>query len=281
MSFGRLFRQQLKQALRRKEFTIALAVVMLLCLLSFLYYCKEFQGAERNSVFPAYDAFAGNYSVLGLAGNLKIFFPILAVLPFADSFLVDRKLGEQTLTLTRATPSRYYWAKGAAVFLSAFLVFFIPLLTNYLLNFLAFPIESYSHFGYDSSSGWYYDTMGRILFAPVFWNHPYLYNLLFVFYISAMCGLVALFTYALSFLIRNRLVTLFLLFFLNLSSFYLESTIYNLAKITSDYGISAYIFAFADRLGKNYVFYFAFLGVLVIGSVALICWKSARRRDVL
>lgn len=153
MSFGRLFRQQLKQALRRKEFTIALAVVMLLCLLSFLYYCKEFQGAERNSVFPAYDAFAGNYSVLGLAGNLKIFFPILAVLPFADSFLVDRKLGEQTLTLTRATPSRYYWAKGAAVFLSAFLVFFIPLLTNYLLNFLAFPIESYSHFGYDSSSG--------------------------------------------------------------------------------------------------------------------------------
>ena len=61
---------------------------------------------------------------------------------------------------------------------------------------------------------------------------------------------------------------------------YIEPFI-DMLQSSQDFTFVAYIFAFADRLEKNYVFYFAFLGVLVIGSVALICWKSARRRDVL
>ena len=280
MLFCRMLREQLYQLFRRKEFCISLAVMMIYCLGIFLFYCEQFQGYEINEVFPAYEAFAGNYNFYGFWGNLKIIFPILAVLPFADSYLVDRKTGERTLTLIRTTPGRYYWSKAFAVFLSAFLVFFIPLLTNFLLSFLAFPTDSVSHLGYDSFQGAYYLNLGYILFAPLFWYHPYLYNLLFVFHISAVCGLIALFTYSLSFFIRNRLIILFLFFFLHLLNIYIEPFI-DMLQSSQDFTFVAYIFAFADVREKNYVFYFAFLGVLVIGSVALICWKSARRRDVL
>lgn len=134
------------------------------------------------------DVHAAKYMYLGsdLAGSMyfafSLLFPLIAALPFADSFYEERKRSTTDFCLSRISNNSYYFSKLIAVFISGFIIIAVPLLINTILNFVAFPLDSsiiYTNFSYAESI--YTNALNTILFQDLFSQHMYIYNLLFLF----------------------------------------------------------------------------------------------------
>ena len=128
--------------------------------------------------------------------------PLLAVLPFADSYFSDCKTGYVKSVYTRAKKSSYIFAKLAAVFLSGGTAVVLPLLLNLGLTMMLLP----SLMPVVSGTGTaIYD---RAMWAERFYASPGLYTALYLLLIFVFSGFLAALALAVSFLVENRFVVL-------------------------------------------------------------------------
>jgi len=126
-------------------------------------------------------------------------FPLLASIPFADSFLVDRKSGYIKNILTRTSKKNYYISKFIAVFLSGGFAVAIPLLLDFYLTALFFPAVIP-----DISSG-IFALFANSTWASAFYTHPFAYVFLYLLLIFVVSGILASVALAFSFIIKPQL----------------------------------------------------------------------------
>ena len=191
----RLLRLELGRAFSGHGFFLSLALGLVLSLLHFfltvlplsltideyLVHNKEplafpgwlyssWLGADPNSVF---------------AFLYFLILPILASLPFADSFFQDAKGGFIQNICIRENRKYYFHAKYLAVFLSGGTCTTLPLLVNFLLCCVVMPAMKPEP---AASTSLIFPTS---TFPDLYFNHPMLYVFLFLFIIFVFSGLIA------------------------------------------------------------------------------------------
>ena len=250
--------------------------MMVLAVGSFVFNCIQKYGADVTRYISADKLFLGRNGSNDLAVLLPFLLPLLFVLPFADSYITDRQHYILPAILSRASARQYYFSKLSCVALSAGAVIFVPLLLNFLLGLVAFPLTStnYAFISSPGSEGAYYTYhMKEILFPGLFVDHPYFYDLVFLLMLTAFCVICAVVTYQCSFLIaKNRIVLLCLPFLLNnFLILFAQYTPINISPFD-------YLIAFNDAPHKRPFMLLVFFGVMLLAAALLtpVCLKKLR-----
>ncbi len=143
-------------------------------------------------------------------------FPLLVSIPYGWSYCSERRSGYLKNMVVRAGRMRCYLSKYIALFLSGGLAMVIPLLFNFLLAAMFIPAvmpdPSYiTAYGIGSSS----------FMSMIFYSHPFIYVFLYLFTDFLFGGLTACLCFAVSDIVKNRVVVTLLPFFILLGFNYL------------------------------------------------------------
>lgn len=128
----------LKEEFRRAFFSWAFVLALVITSVCFVIGLKDYGGPatpiipEERDLFPfdrnAFDAFI--YAA-GTSGFFAMLAPLIAVLPFAASFITDRSSGYITFILSRTSFRRYRISKYVANLLTGGVSTSLPLLVGY------------------------------------------------------------------------------------------------------------------------------------------------------
>lgn len=209
------------RAFRRTECKIAITVTLLFCLISFAETCLRFYGADQGELPSAAYAWAWNMDAMQVnASRVYLFFvmPIAGALVFSDVARQDLRSGSACLLASRSSVATCVLAYGATSFIGAFLLTFMGLEFLQLLAFVAFPVEG-AFEGY-LGMPMYLDlrTPGG-LFAEIWNDAPYVYNLIFAVAASFWSGASALLSCALGIMMRRNKLALILPGAISLAAF--------------------------------------------------------------
>lgn len=201
---------QIKLLFKRKSFIVTLTVMILYSVFAFLLNCYTYYGKYFINVQAAkYLYFGSDFGDI-IFVIYSLIFPLIAALPFADTYFEESKSRTTEFCVTRASNNTYYFSKLSAVFSSGFLVAAAPLAVNYLLNFIAFPLDS----SIDATNLNYVDShlftgvYETGLFQNLFAQNIYLYNLLYLFLASVVSGLIAVIVFQFSFFYKKSRILL-------------------------------------------------------------------------
>ncbi len=124
---------------------------------------------------------------------LFLLLPMLVTLPYAVSFYQDCKNGYINYVCTRTSQKSYFQAKFLAVFLSGGIVSVIPLLLNFILSATVMPcikVEAAAGAGF---------VLPKSSFSKIFFQHPFLFNLICLVMVFVFAGTLAVFALATTF----------------------------------------------------------------------------------
>lgn len=172
---------------------------------TFAFYCASFYNSDITSVCPAYFYFLGSMYASPFSTILFLLFPLAVVIPFADSYYKERNQNLLPVLLMKNGRKNYYRSKLLVIFLSGALVALVPLLVNFCLNLIAFPITSPADYTNFSTGESHFFLQGvRVLFRELLMDAPYLYMLFFAGCASLFSGLVAAAVYNFSFFLKRQ-----------------------------------------------------------------------------
>lgn len=209
-----VFRMQLARMLTRMEFRYACLLSFIFIAAAFFEECTFFWGTDRSELLSAAYGWGGN--VPALQSNVfQAFYlfaiSLIAALPFADSFLEDRKCHSLAPILGRTTWGTYRRAGIFLSFIGGFFVIFVPLLVSQLLSFLLFPATGVKFDKFSAEGAWALPAyrVEAYLFPSILLNCPYVHNLVFICYSSLFAGMNAVASYLLSLLgVQKKLLVL-------------------------------------------------------------------------
>lgn len=213
----RLVLMECKKAFRNKYFYISLAVGMVFALMAFLYDVGKYEVFQENvsqmsgnPMMPArglYNLWIGGEShSLGYTLFYTLL-PLLASIPFGWSYCKEKNNGYLKCVVTRCRKRTYYLAKYIAVFLSGGMVILLPLLMNFLLTACFVPASKPSIIYY-----MYYAVQHGTMWSDIFYKHPTVYVVLYLFLDFIFGGLFATLSYAFSIFVKNWLAVTILPF---------------------------------------------------------------------
>jgi hypothetical protein len=235
---------------------------------------------DRLELLSADQLFIGRSNIYSI--TIRLLLPLIAVIPFADSYFVEKKNNLLPVLISRSSRRQYYFSKLFVVFISSVIVIAVPLLINMMLNSIAFPVSSLrDSTGWSSDETWYRDAFleDRILFPNLFILHPYLYNFVFTAMLSLFSGLVGVFSYAASYFVKKNRVFVIALFFI------INSVLELLSFVTEDFGVVIapfkYLFAWDVTLGKS-MMTFAMIVLVTLSAIVIMTGRSIKKlEDVL
>lgn len=231
-SFIRLWKMECRKALGNRFFVIALCAGIFFCFISALYNIETYyQGQDQlkelggNPMTQAFGLF--NYWIGGeqtSLGYLLFFtlFPLLAIFPYGWSQCLEKKSGYTKMVVVRAGKQRYYLAKYLATFLSGVLVILIPLILNLVITACFVPAVKPSIM-YEI----YYSISHATMWSGLFYEHPFIYVLLYLLIDSIFAGLFAVCGMAFSILLKNRIASVILPYLCVLALHYGRTLLYN------------------------------------------------------
>lgn len=262
---------QIKLMYKRREFQLTFFIMMLVCIAAFVVSCIQNYSVDLTRVLSADKTFILRDLGSNFLFLLVYILPVFVVLPFADSYYTDQKENIVPLVVTRTGVKKYFFSKLYSVAISSTIVTLIPFSVNYILGLIAFPLVS-TNFHKASPSAeqaFYYsdNTLSHILFPEIFVNHPYLYNLIFMFLLTLFLVICSILVYELSYYIdKSRLFILSMLFITNDVLILLSNTpiIGGFIELSPSSYFTAY-----DITPNKSIGYLIFLFVSII--VAIIC----------
>lgn len=289
----KMFRHEMKKIFSRWEVWGVLAVCCLLALAAF----AEVQGTTlmRGYKHTTYDVVPeakgiyleladspemGSMLYLSMIGQIALIFllPLLAAVPAGCSYVEEKKSRVNVLLIAKGGHVRYYWSKAAAVALSGFLVFVLPLLMNYLFCVIALPAQGPVPVNgeiYQSDPWWKFESA---LFPQLQANYPAL-NALVQIGLFGLWGMgLALLTYAVSLhFCKNTVVNLLL----PTVGYMVLMLIFSFFKL--DWLIIPNYFSLVSVFNKvNLIIPFAGLALPLCISAVLIWVKTGKKqRDIL
>lgn len=185
---------ELSRSFKNNGFYLAFSIGLVLIILHFItgpllasFTIYEYLSFDYPMKYP------GWLYVAWMGGDLNSVFsylyflilPILAALPFSDSFFTDVKGGFIQNLCIRLDRKDYYKAKYLAAFLSGGTVVTLPLLANFILSAMVLPCMKPE---VSAGNGLIGDMS---TFPELYYNYPILYVFLFLAIIFIFSGLLA------------------------------------------------------------------------------------------
>lgn len=278
---------------KKRLFWVTLFSMLCIAIGMPLYHVWQYRGCYTYELPSADTLYLGNHNGL-IWSYICMLFPFLIVMPYGFSYISEVHAGVKNYVQVRGTRTVYYYAQLCICFFSVFLVFFVPMIINICLNGAFFPVNgndyiTLTHAGtsnwsaYITGSGFTKQVLhhGMIL-KQIAIEHPQLYNVIFAGIAGVGAGIMGMFIYALSLVLKKNYVYLlvanFLIFqlFIVLNRFSYDgifSSVYVDLKPT-DY--------LANRIianGKDYIIFGILMLVEIIVSVVII--RRCTKRDEL
>ena len=217
---------------------------------------------------------------------LSLIIPFFISLPFCFSFLDEYKSGVILYVQTRGERKSYYYAQIITCFLGTAMVILIPFLLNILLNGIIFPVNGNdfvsTHNVYDRT--WANSVMGYgfwkktlsngMIFKHIAIDYPQLYNVIFAFWAAFAMGVLSMFVYAISLLVKKQAIWLLIINYL----FFQVFTVFNrimedLSFVYINLELTDYLANGQFNIGLVYLFYLLFLLLLMFVSHRIIKHK--------
>lgn len=148
-----------------------------------------------------FQGWIGNINILPQAYMFFLLLPLLASIPFGDSFFTDKKEGYIKNVLIRAKKKDYFIAKYIATFISGGVAVIVPLTLNFIITATLLPSyapEVTQSFGIGPTHLW----------SKLFFTYPYLYIIGFLILIFIFSGLIATIGLVVSFFIEYRFLSI-------------------------------------------------------------------------
>ena len=194
----RILKAECKRAFFNKTFYLCLGIGAILCIWLLCIQTAEAgevdrlireYGIEKAGLYyprSLYNSFIGlDYAYLP-STILYTIFPLLVTLPHAISYYRDKKSGYIKNILIKADKKDYYTAKYLSVFLNGFAVALMILLFSLWISAMFFPalmpeVTTGTYCPFDSSA----------MLAGLFYTHPLVYTLIYIFIDAVFFGATA------------------------------------------------------------------------------------------
>ncbi len=225
----RMLKLELRKALRNKLFYATIAVGCAITMLGLIYYLTGYWSstpiptdvnpmASNDSLFRYWiggEPFSPGSSVYFFV------FPLLAAIPYGWSYCEEKKCGYLGMAAVRSGKTTYFLSKYIAVFISGGLAMVIPLVFNFLLTALFFPAVTPDPVNCTS-----YGVFFNSLMATLYYTMPFLYVFFYLCIDFLYCGLIACLSYAVTSIVRRRVIVVILPLFLLLAFHYSRQFVY-------------------------------------------------------
>ena len=274
-----LLRFELKRLLSRKEFFIVMIIAFFYMSVDFIYQSLKLTDLSFFKLPSAYQMWMLYNKVSGKWGQIFVLFlfPLFATIPYSDSYLEDKTVGVINFIVTRCDKRLYLFCKGIVVFLSGFIVIFVPLLFNQLLCFILLPVYSPSENVVNHPTYNAYQFLSTVQLPKLHSMNPYLHNMFYMIISGVCAGIIALVSYSISFFRKmNRYtVVIFAFLFYIIDNVIGRLTIWKKSFATIHY---LYITAFSTKF-TNYQYFLILMIVLIIMSLVTIVIKLKWSKD--
>ena len=213
--FSAVFKMQARRMLTRKRFGLLFLAMSLLVTTSYLETCVAASDGDVRCIYSAATGWIGRINAFGgfnigkwTPSIMKMFFNFFLILfgalAFSDFYDTDQRAGIYPALITRCSSNAYHVSGAILCFLGAFAVIAAPLLISQGLMFFLFPAQTVVNERLATINPLWKQMWGEgVLFPSLFFNHPYLTNLLYIFYDGLMAGTWALVSYVLSLFVRK------------------------------------------------------------------------------
>lgn len=194
-------RSEIWKAMHNVYFYVALSVGLFIAVLNAVQNAevvadlteRTIWAVEKGTASGSYDGFSlfvrtlpyvmGNYASI----LYQFVWPILAAMPFAWSYCVERRSGLYNQIITRGTVGRYIVSKYVAVFVSGGIAVAFPIIVDLLLNALICPMSVIDtcDFLVAIANGWFFSE----LYYTDPWAHATIWCVVVFFLGGAVAGL--------------------------------------------------------------------------------------------
>lgn len=234
---------EIKKAFTNKLFLLSLltaaAIALYAAVFSILSYYKyteadllsaSVSGFSLNPELPGttlFTSWIGADHISPAASLFYLLLPLIAALGYGWSYCSECKSGYIKNVTTRTSKTNYFLSKYIAVFIAGGTVVTVPILLNIMAVAVFIPAIQPDVF-YDV----YYAAHPWSTLTPLFYAHPVVYMLLKIVTTFIFAGLISEICICISFLSKNKFVSVFTPLFLLLFINYLSNTVNNLPQIS-------------------------------------------------
>lgn len=262
-------KSRLSLCFRQNGFIFSMTLMLSFSIGTFVYNALHFKNLDTSQIIGASNLLATSARSVFI-GYFEMLFPFAVIMPFCFNYITDREQNNIGVISIRSSRSAYYISSWITAFVGGFVIIFIPLIINFLLNVTTFPIAGMLD---DTNMNTYASAhiteyWSKYIAADLYVKHPIAHNLLFIFIPSLFSGIVCVFVYSVSFFVKRYKLLLFMPFY---------GVHYVLSALENKTEINVYYFRYITQLevasGKN-VGFFAMLCILMLGiSVAILIRK--------
>ena len=268
-----------KKLMQRKELYVAILICAIIAVAAFVEEAVSMLQMDYGSRYSSIQTamISGNSAI----GQMVIIclIPILASIPFADTYNLEKKAGMICLHITRETAKSYLYSKFAVNAIVGFLIAILPFALNQILCLIAFPgiTNAVDNTGiYNMPFDWNM-AQDYVLFPDIAMNFPLTNNILHIL----MMGFWGMALSTLSFTIGlfgriNRLIVLVfttVLWLLMVLLFAKSDTIYLLPAY--------YLFAAPMVKGLTFQMFCIYIVILIFFNVVVTAVYALLKKDIL
>ncbi len=270
--FVNALKMQIYDMLRKKITIITFFVLMGFVLANF--FSNMQMNIEMHYTSQMYDPIKlltlSEWSNIGYF--LFQYFPILVVIPTACSYLRDKNTRIKVYIEARCGKKYYWMSKAMAVFVTTFLLFTIPFLTELIFSGVCFDLNSHG----DISNFQYIYTIendNQYVLYQLYINNKVLYAVVMICFFGIVSGILALFNFAITLLpvFTFKVLTFFPIYVL----IYIISFVGGFLKLKYDYNYM-FVLKMFNSGERNMYAYSIFFILLIAGSVGLIFMKMKK-----
>ena len=190
-----IFRAQVNRITGRWAYHLSAGIILVLTAINFALNCLRYSGYDFVEMVDPLRVMIVS-SGGSLNGIYMQLFPVLIVIASGSVIFHDRMTRMKIFIALRKNGSQYYAGTMLAVFFTTFILFLLPALLEYILTWIAFPIEATGDPGHVVP----YITMVAgprergYLFFPIFFSLPKVYPLVMIVRASAVFSMLSVFT---------------------------------------------------------------------------------------
>ena len=206
-----ILKTELKRAFTGKMFFISLGLGIILAALHFIFevigtlpYMDAYFQYQKpmTGIDFFFSSWLGGHSLDVCSYIFFFILPVLAVLPYADTFFTDIKSGFAKNLLLRVKRRHYFFAKYIAAFLAGGAAVVIPLLLNLLSAAMVLPAILPQATSDNHAIGIF------SMWHGLYYTHPFVYQFLYMGLDFLFAGIFAAAALTVTRLAQNRIVTL-------------------------------------------------------------------------
>lgn len=276
---GRQLKIEFERGFKNKKFVIVLGIEFVIVLIHLLHiifpaittgipFLEQYVGTKTDFIPGAM------YYWIGLNNSMErtvlfAIMPILCAIPYSSSLYTDDVSKYQNHFIVRENRKNYFLSKLITMFINGGVIGAFPFLLSLYANLMLLPVEQTL-----TVQGYFSLCNENIIFSELFFSHPIIYCLIYIFFVFIGFGLINCMCYVFSYVLSNAAVVMISSFVIYFSSLVIMEFMGSIPV--------AWQFMRFNQIKKDDVIYILLQLVLMILLPAIIAiYKSRKRVDIL